>query len=283
MTQIAPSEAAPPDAGTLGPPALPRNYLLALRSMYRLTRDKENTRHVFDVVRHANGDSTQGGLERFAASEAGRRVLDDPTALLRKLSDREALRRLPEGTLGRTYAAFMDREGLDTNGVQEAAVEAGVDYAWLEEHYPKAHAYYWHQNLTHDLYHIVTGYNRDAIGEAALLRFTHEHTGSDGIKFIAFFAGLRCRLEERSLPVGKIMKEAAENGAAANSFITADWHALLEMPLGEARAALNVSLPSVYLAQDPVLLHSIGEKFVKPGEEKRAPVPSGTQDGAACC
>jgi ubiquinone biosynthesis protein COQ4 len=263
------------------PAPFPVNYPKALLAMYRLTRDKENTRHVFDVVRHTNGSSTEPAFRRFDASEVGRKQREDRARLLRALDDRDRLRRLPEGTFGRTYADFMDREGLSTNGVQDADREANPGrLETLERDFPEAYTYFWYMNLSHDLYHVLTGYHRDALGEAALLRFTHEHTGSNGIKFIARMAGLRIRLEDRGVPVGKIMSEAARLGAEAEDFITTDWTELLDLPLGEVRERLNVGRPETYLSVPKERLYAIGTKFTKKGEARPAPAPDGTAQAA---
>ena len=258
---------AVPDCPVM-PPIQRKDYLRALVCFRRLVNDKENTRHVFDIVRAVNGDSMVGSFERFHAHETGRLAMADPARLLRAMDDREALRALPEDTLGRAYLAFVEREGLDTNGVQEAAVEAGIDYEMLRRDYPHMYAFAWWQNLSHDLYHVVTGYGRDAIGEGAVLRFTYEHSGSLGARFIARLAGLRGRMEAPRLPAGAIMREASRLGRAANDFVTADWVALLPRPLDEVRRALNVGTPDAYLAVPKDLLASIGSPKAARAEER---------------
>ena len=251
---------APTDDGRAPemPPSEPVNYLRAAKAMYDLTRDKEDTTHVFNVIRNVNGDSAERAFRRFCASDVGRASMADPLRLLRAMDDRDRLRALPADTFGHAYARFMDREGLSTNGVQEAAVAAGTDYDMLRRDYPWAYAYYWHQNLSHDLYHVLTGYGRDALGEGAVLRFTYEHSGSNGIKFIARFAGLRVRLEDLRIPAGPILREAGRLGREAEDFITADWVALLDLPLAEVRARLNVGVPKVYLSVPQARLAKIG-------------------------
>ena len=253
MTEARASHDVPRD-----PPTFPVNYARAAKAMLDLTRDKEDTTHVFSVIRNVNGTSPLPAFHRFCASETGRRALAEPHRLLRAMDDRDRLRALPEDTFGHAYARFMDREGLSTNGVQEAAAEAGTDYDMLRRDYPHAYAYYWYQNLSHDLYHVLTGYGRDALGEGAVLRFTYEHSGSNGIKFIARFAGLRVRLEDRGIPAGPILREAGRLGREANDFITADWASLLDRPLEEVRQRLNVGTPRRYLAVPQARLARIG-------------------------
>ncbi|WP_051881502.1 Coq4 family protein [Parvularcula oceani] len=241
------------------PTPLPRNYPRAFKRMYDLTRNKEDTTFVFDVIRAVNGDSMVPAFRRFCASDVARRYMADRPYLLRALDDRTALLALPVGTLGRTYAEFMQAEGLDTNGVQEAAIAAGVDYDLFAREYPAFYAFSWANNLSHDLHHIVSGYGRDGLGETALLAFNHKQTGSAGAAFIAHFGGLKARLDAPRVPVGRIIAEAKRNGRDAEDFVTTDWVPLLERPLQEVRERLKVRRPALYEAVPKETLDLIGQ------------------------
>ena len=91
-----------------------------------------------------------------------------------------------------------------------------------------------------------------------MLRFTYEHSHTEGVRFIARFAGLRVRLEDRGIPAGRVMREAARLGQEAADFVTADWVALLDRPLDEVRRTLNVGVPEVYLSIPKARLARIG-------------------------
>ncbi|MBB4660051.1 Coq4 family protein [Parvularcula dongshanensis] len=240
------------------PPTPPRNLPRAFKGMFDLIRDKEETRHVFTIVRAMNGDSMRPAFDRFHASAAGRRWREDREHLLRAMSDRDTLRRLPPGTLGRIYVDFMDREGLSTNGVQDAARGSGYDYDAMERDHPDLYVFSWFNNLAHDLHHIVTGYGRDGLGEAALLAFTHEHTGSAGANFIAHMGGLKARVDAPRVPVGRILREAHKIGRRAADFMAIDWTALLSLPLEDVRAQLRLTPPETYLAVPKHVLDGIG-------------------------
>ena len=54
----------------------------------------------------------------------------------------------------------------------------------------------WYANRlrdTHDLFHILTGYGRDALGEQCVLGFTYGQTGNYGNFFIAYAGGLELK------------------------------------------------------------------------------------------
>src|SRR3546814_1330225 len=63
----------------------------------------------------------------------------------------------------------------------------------------------WYSNRlrdTHDLFHILTGYGRDALGEQCVLGFTYGQTGNYGNAFIAY-AG---RSEEHTSELQSLMR-----------------------------------------------------------------------------
>lgn len=70
--------------------------------------------------------------------------------------DQEALARLPEGTVGRAYAEFMKARGLRHEDLKLVDGEADMD--WIRNHLRE----------THDLWHVVTGFDTDVAGELGL-------------------------------------------------------------------------------------------------------------------
>lgn len=83
----------------------------AFSRMQRLIADKEDTEQVFHIIQALNGDNVLRDLERFAASEEGRKRLAERRYLPPLLDDHERIRRLPDGTVGRAYLDFMEARG----------------------------------------------------------------------------------------------------------------------------------------------------------------------------
>ena len=77
----------------------------------------------------------------------------------------------------------------------------------------------------HDLWHVVTGYNRDILGELALLAFTFEQTGNRGIGYIVKQVEGRMR-KGGNAEVSDFLKKASERGRRAALLPAADWEAL---------------------------------------------------------
>ncbi len=215
--------------------------LEALRAIRALLRDPDDTARVFDIVRALSGNSGLRAFRRFARSEIGARILAERRDLLAVLCDRDALLALPPGSLGRTYGEFMAREALSADGLvaaSEERAEPGKAPA------PEQQLFGARLRDSHDLWHVVTGYNRDLAGEAALLAFTFAQTRNPGIGFIVAVAYARARGDfAHARP---LIRNALRRGRHAAWFPAQDWEVLLHRPLAAVRAELRVGDPPVY-------------------------------------
>ncbi|MEL6664435.1 MAG: hypothetical protein AAFR33_15690, partial [Pseudomonadota bacterium] len=100
---------------------------------------------------------------------------------------------------------------------------------------------------THDLFHVLSGYGRDALGEASLLGFTWGQHGGRGVIFISFMGTRQIRKAmPKHIDVMACHHEGKRNGKAASSIIEEDIIALMHEPLAEARARLNIAKPVAY-------------------------------------
>src|SRR6267142_6174760 len=112
-----------------------------------------------------SGRSDLRNVERMRESEIGRAILAERRSLLDVLANRERLRALPEGSLGRIYLAFMEREGLTADGLAAAADEGYRQRSFD----PDVRTFADWARDSHDLWHVLTGYGRDPLGELCLL------------------------------------------------------------------------------------------------------------------
>lgn len=210
--------------------------------MRALVANPDDTAQVFRIVRALSGDSFERLYQRALADPTGRQVLERKSDILPVLQDRERLRSLPEGTLGRSYAAFVDRERITADGLVEASNEDLDEPIFRDE---KARVFSRRLRDTHDLWHVVTGYQRDLFGEAALLAFTFAQTRNRGIGFIVLIAMFK-QWSEGHRDAVRLTWNGWRRGKRAGFFVAADWEALLELPLDEVRSALNVTDPPRY-------------------------------------
>ena len=104
---------------------------------------------------------------------------------------------------------------------------------------------------THDLWHVLTGYGRDLLGEAALLAFTYAQTRLHGFGFIVGSVYLRTYLPgapTRALLIPGMKARSREmirtgwrRGRAAEWLPGQDWEAILPEPLPDLRHRLAIS------------------------------------------
>jgi ubiquinone biosynthesis protein COQ4 len=91
---------------------------------------------------------------------------------------------------------------------------------------------------------VVTGYQRDLLGEASLLAFTYAQTRNPGIGAIvaaAWWRAGRVNPEAR-----RLLTEGYRRGRRAAWLPGQAWEELLRLPLDEVRERLAVGSPPVY-------------------------------------
>lgn len=221
-----------------------RHPVVAWKAMQRLFENGEATGEVFKIIEALKGNSLTQHVARMARSEDGKRLLDEKPDILKQLEDREALRQLPEDSLGRTYLRFVEMEDLSADGLMDAAMAApkqgarNTEEIWFSER----------QRDTHDLFHVVTGYGRDGLGEISLLEFGCSQAKNLGIRFVVYMSNRRSRQEGNWQYIEPCMREAKELASRTSWLNGQDWERLLPLPLEEVRKELGIETPQVYKA-----------------------------------
>jgi ubiquinone biosynthesis protein COQ4 len=214
----------------------PMQPMAAIRAVRELIANPDDTAQVFRIIRALTGNSFERLYQRVLEDPAGRRILEEKRDILALLKDRDRLRELADGTLGREYARFLDTEYIDAEGLVDASEEIEDPAIFLDE---RAHILSRRLRDSHDLWHVVTGYKRDIFGEVALLSFTYRQTGNHGIGFIVFIASLRLWHEGHREAI-KLIWDAWWRSRRAAFFAAADWESMMPMPLEEVRRILKV-------------------------------------------
>ena len=213
----------------------PIRFREAWQGIRALMSDPDDTAQVFKIIRALAGNANVRQFEKFLASEHGPTILAEKRSLVDRLSDRETLASLPEGSLGRVYADFTDREQISPQGLIDASESVPEEGPPIS---PEQILFGLRMRDSHDLWHIVTGYGRDLVGEAALLAFTYRQTRNRGIGFIVLVAYLKAGRES---PEHRVMIRDGYRRAKRTSWLPgADWEALLERPLDDVRQILGV-------------------------------------------
>jgi ubiquinone biosynthesis protein COQ4 len=218
---------------------MPRNRpIVALRALLELARDPDDLPQVFKIIDALPGRGIERIHARMLTTASGRELLASRPDLGARLADRATLAALPDGTLGHGYATLTARAGITAEGIVEASMAAG-DAPVPES--PEVQFAGERMRDSHDLWHVVTGYGTDVVGELALLAFTFAQAPHLGIGLICGFAMLH-RVPE----INTTMKLAYRRGKRAAYLPAVAWERELARPLDEVRTRLLVGPPPSY-------------------------------------
>jgi ubiquinone biosynthesis protein COQ4 len=212
----------------------------ALRAARTLAADPDDLPQVFTIIESLSGLTLYLVGRRMGKTDSGKRLLDAKPDIVDRLADREALARLPAGSLGREYLAFVERENISADGIRAAAVK-GMTYD-----YPAPPPLdYVHARLrdTHDLWHAAVGYDGDVLGEASLLAFTLAQTKNPAIALIIGIALAKTRGAPQAR---KTILDGYRRGRRAAWLPCQDWESMLALPVEEVRRRLSLETPPAY-------------------------------------
>ncbi|MES2034245.1 MAG: Coq4 family protein [Pseudomonadota bacterium] len=235
---------------TLSAPVAPRPVhrlqpLRAARALKRLIADKEDTAQVFEIMRALSGNSVPNAYRRLIASPEGGRIAYEREEFCDRLSDTAWLNTFGPGTVGAAYRAFIAPRGLTAEGLAEESrktAEGDID---------AKHPYAWYGRRmrdVHDVWHVLTGYSTDGLGEACVVAFSYSQTRSLGFALIAHAGAHQYEKIGNGHPYRKAVMEAFRNGKKAAWLPEVDYPALFAENLEDARARLKITPPTVYLS-----------------------------------
>jgi ubiquinone biosynthesis protein COQ4 len=187
-----------------------------------------------------------------------KRLATDPAseALIRerRLSgpyDIDALRALPKGTLGHTYATALGALGYDINFFPKPAffnnLESDADYINYRVY------------ATHDIHHIVSGFSLDNFGELGVISISVAQFSHPGLAFTDLISLLLTWLRgdtpadqlesvaEQARTAGyafRLISQGLEMGLHAKPLFPVIWEERMEQNLEELRAELGIAAVS---------------------------------------
>jgi ubiquinone biosynthesis protein COQ4 len=193
----------------------------------------------FEAMLALAGPTLEREFRKFADHPVGRSMLEEKPRrdLNGLLSDRRALSALPVGSFAHAYLEYL---GGDEMGSAEYFLEA----AGLDE---KARRFGWSEDQlwfvermanSHDLFHVVAGYDRDVTGEVGIICFTAGQIPLLPLRMLLPYL----LLLKPSQPVrwARFIRDSYRHGRDTPSLACVDYEALLPRPLGEARREIGV-------------------------------------------
>lgn len=222
----------------------------AARAFGRLVADKEDTRQVFEIMNALAGRSIEWGYQRLLRTSEGGVQAYAQTELSDRLQDRDWLAGFAPGTVGAAYLAFIDARNLSAYGLADESRK--VADSEIEAAHPRA----WYARRirdVHDIWHVLTGYQTDALGEACVVAFSLPQTRSAGFGLIAAGGAVQFMRARTGYPCGRAVLQAWRSGRRAAWLPGQDYEALMAEPLEAARKRLNIPRPTIYERVPPAL------------------------------
>jgi ubiquinone biosynthesis protein COQ4 len=162
-----------------------------------------------------------------------------------KLPELSWLQSLPTDSLGFIYACYVQplQATSDLNDLLIAALDQDRETfgGSLRKRFSDQRRVYRGRILTeqHDLWHIVTGYGTDEVGEVCLQAFSNAQVGN-GLSLLITFGGLlRAFMRGEWFAFSKVFR-AYQRGKYAETLLLAGWDSLWDLPLDEARKNLKL-------------------------------------------
>ncbi len=151
-----------------------------------------------------------------------------------------SLRAMPEGSLGRHFAAFLDQRGLDPAGLYHSDDDAPSDRDRFKLHMERSH----------DLWHTVLGFDTDVAGELGLQAFTMAQLGSP-LGYMILSAGLLNTMFSAPGDGDRRMEGITRGwqlGQRLRPLFGADWATMITWPIEQVRAHFGVDAADVRTA-----------------------------------
>jgi ubiquinone biosynthesis protein COQ4 len=220
----------------------------AIRALQRLTRNKEDTSEVFEIMFALNGRAYAKDYDRLLETAEGGRIAYERVEFAERLSDPIWTASFPPGSVGAAYLTFQSEAHLTIQGLIAESHKAVAPLA-LDQRHPHA---WWFRRVRdlHDVWHVLTGYGRDALGELCLAAFSYQEIGGPGWALVVAAGFMRCRGIAADQARTAIL-EARHRGGRAAWLPGQDYERLMFEPLEAARARLGLRSPSAYDAVAP--------------------------------
>jgi ubiquinone biosynthesis protein Coq4 len=142
----------------------------------------------------------------------------------------EALQHCPPHSLGHGYAIYLDKTGFDPNFYRRISVEDDTSYVLLR------------MRQTHDLWHVVTGFGTDGLGEMELKAFELAQTRRT-VAFVLFGLSVLNGIFKYPEGLGVFFDRittAYKLGKHAKPLLAQKWEESWEKPLAQWRSELGL-------------------------------------------
>ncbi|KAK4540638.1 Ubiquinone biosynthesis protein [Oleoguttula mirabilis] len=162
----------------------------------------------------------------------GRRILKDQPRISSQTMSLEKLRQLPDNTVGRAYAAWLDREGVTPDTRDAVKYIDDPEEAYVMQRYRE----------THDFTHAITGLPVIIEGELAIKAFEFANTVLP-MTALSLVAVVRLKPIERKRFFETYLPWALSNGLKAEEVVNVYWEEELATDVDVLRRRLGIEKP----------------------------------------
>ena len=166
------------------------------------------------------------------SSPTGRRILRDRPRITSQTMSLTSLRSLPDKSVGRVYASWLDQEGVTPDTRSSVRHIDDEECAYVMQRYRECH----------DFYHALTGLPVVKEGEMALKAFEFANTLLP-MTGLSLFAVASMKPIERSRFWNIYLPWALRNGFQSQEVINVYWEEQLERHVDELRRELGIEIP----------------------------------------
>ena len=180
-------------------------------------------------------------VERFRSLPGGAAMLEQRYPPFQP--DVEALTQLPEGSLGHAYAGMIRTLNYDPDFFRPR--DTSSEALWLTQRIA----------TTHDIHHVIGGFNTQAPGESGVLAITATQIGFPAyvlLNLLATFKAVRFQPAELEA-INQAIAHGNRIGLSAAPLVTQKWEEGWEKPLSQWRQELGVEV-----AQHPAFSATYG-------------------------
>ncbi len=215
-----------------------KNIQTLIDATKKVISDPTDTKQAFRIAEAFAFRAPQRVAKRYLRTKTGQQRYKSQVHLIETLQNRELLEAMPEDSLAAHYLRFLNAEGITPDGLVEASeeartsdqIDASIEFVGSE------------LRDMHDIWHVVTGYQTDLLGEAALLAFTSAQLRHPGVGFIAAVA-----IVLSDTPYyRRFIVDGFRLGRQAAWLPAQPWEDLMSEPLSEVREILGIKAVGRY-------------------------------------
>ena len=206
------------------------HYFTALKGITGMLRDPEHTDSVFDIEDGLRDTEAYDlALAHIVRHPATKRIVDE--RYLAAPTDIDALQKLAPGSLGHTYARHIVDHGFDADYFRKIAVKTDLDYVLMRV------------RQTHDIWHVITGFQPNRIDEIALKAFELAQLRRPMAAVIAAGGVMRYLFKEPE-QLAEVLHGISLGyrlGLAAEPLLAQRWELEFDVPMEAWRKRLNIN------------------------------------------